>query len=240
MMAFTIKYQGLMCHLGDGADTTVFIAGPPEPKHSLRLVVQDPQDVIDAQCQEDKLFADQNGRSFIIAGRLLAVSGALPSVSTVSATFQNDVPALGHFAACQKLNDDVLNRKVTPAIIGYLTHPPGAFDVVQYFPKKAIIGAHHSPSRCVAKIVRLTLAVGDDPVTIAGGGVKIVLRPAATIEIHNTPDGAFGNANAHFHHYSAILDPKCQFHAHIVETNEDCQGQIPQFGNAECSNSHVP
>jgi|GEM_PF-6364580 len=244
-MPFKILFKGLVCHVteDDGRETAVFIAGPPEPRHELRLIAPTER-ILEARCREDRSSAPEGSRAFVIERKILSIGGLGNTKRVTSKEFDFNVPALLAFASCPTLGHAIAKRQLTKGISGYLDHPAGRFDVVSFFKNKARFTAGPEPrERCVASVVSLTLPSGDQPVTIYGRGVKLVFRPDSTIRINNLAFGAVGLMNDHFHHYASVLPPKCVLEGTVIEINESCSGRptiLPSFPTVECSNSHVP
>jgi len=245
-MPFKILFKGLVCHVTDErGETAVFISGPPVPRHELRLIVPKAEHIISAQCPQDPASAPEGGRAFIIEKKVLSITGVLPTAARKSAKFERNVPALRHLTAggCTQLAPAVTQRRVTSQLKGYLNHPSGRFDVVTLFRNKGRFTHGNIGERCVASLVSLSLASTSSPVTISGRGVKLVLRPDATIRIHNVVFGAVGLMNDHFFHYGAVLSNKCKLQGTILEVNDPCSGPefaFPEFPTVECSNTNVP
>ncbi len=245
-MAFKIRFQGLVCHVSQGGETAVFVAGPPSPRHELRLVVSDPADIIAVTFIEDSVFASGAGRSFQIAGQHLVLTGVTGQIPTTSTEYQRNVPSLSAMTTCTTLREEIIRRRVTTDVVGYLDHPGGHFSVEAYYPFKASIADGREPAvRCVGSIVGLTLtpSARATEIEITGERGRVVLKPTATIDIMNTTrTPSPGRRNIHFHHYNALFGPGCGLRTEPIETTEPCSegGENEKSSGAECSNSHIP
>jgi len=244
-MSVELHFTGLFSHVwAGGRDIVVVPVGPANPEHLFRIVVAAADvDTSVTNALDDGVFAKSGERSFYdVAGRL-QISGVKASTRKLDPAFVNFVPKLTEVSGHVVLRSEVLTQTPNALLKSFLDHPAGTLGVVKYFKQQAMFsppaGSWQEP-RCVAAVVRLTLATDGNPIVITNGAKKIVLSPATSlITMWNEP-----SANSMFHgdfssYYRSMFDDTAAESLPAPVNGTECREGF-KVNSVECSNSQYP
>jgi hypothetical protein len=244
-MSVELHFIGLFSHVSAGGrDIVVVPVGPANPEHLFRIVVAVADvDTSATNALNDGVFAKSGERSYYDVTGRLQISGVKASTRKVDPAFVNFVPKLTEVSGHVVLRSDVLTQTGTALLKSFLDHPAGTLGVVKYFKEQAMFsppaGSWTAP-RCVAAVVRLTLATDGNPIMITNGTKKIVLSPATSlIAMWNEP-----KANSTFHgdfgsYYRSMFEDVATESLPASVNGTECrEGQ--RVNSVECSNSQYP